>query len=92
MEQNQVFKQMLQLNKLAFDNMYNSIVMFQEQMENMASMVQVPWIPEDGKKAMGEWIRNYKKMREDFKRAMDEGYQKMESYMGAGFQESARQM
>lgn len=45
MEQTQIFRQMLQLNKLFFDNMFNSVVMFQEQMENMATMVPTPWIP-----------------------------------------------
>lgn len=90
MEQTQVFKQMLDLNKMVFDNAYNSMVMFQDQLENMAgaALVKAPWIPEDGRKVMGEWMRNYKRVREDYKKIVDDGYQRMESFLTTGSRQS----
>ncbi len=88
MDRAQPFKQMLYLNKMVFDNLYNSVVMFQDQMESMAgaAMTQAPWIPEDGRKAMGEWVNNYKRVREDFKKFVDEGFDRMESFLAFGQQ------
>lgn len=81
MEQTQVFKQMLEFNKMAFDNTFQAITMFQEQMEKMTSavLIQNAWLPEEGRKAIDEWMKNYKRGREDFKKAVDDGFDKMGS-------------
>ncbi len=85
MEQKQIFKQMVEFNKMAFDNTFNAMTMFQEQVEKMTSAVlmQSAWLPEEGRKAIDEWIKNYKRGREDFKRAVDEGFDKWESLFSA---------
>jgi hypothetical protein len=51
MEQFQIFKQMAQLNKTAFDNSYNTMTMFREQNEKMANSLldQATWMREEGK-------------------------------------------
>jgi hypothetical protein len=73
---------MIEFNKMAFDNTFGAIVTFQEQMEKMtnAMLVQSAWLPEDGRKALDEWIKSYKKGRDDFKKVVDEGFQKVESF------------
>ena len=85
-QQKQFFKQWLDFNKLAFNNTFNAVVMFQEQMEKMASavLVQSSWMPEDGRKAIDEMIGTYKKGREDFKKVVDDGFEKVETFFAAG--------
>mgnify|MGYP001817002043 FL=1 len=82
MDQKQVLKQMSDFNKATFDNTFNAIVMLQEQAERAANTLleQANWLPEDGKKAINEWVKAYKKGREDFKKVVDENFQKVESF------------
>ncbi len=83
MEQKQIFKQLVDFNKMAFDNTFNAVVMFQEQVEKVAGtmLVQTAWMPEDGRKAIDEWMKTYKRGREDFKKIMDEGFDRMGSFL-----------
>jgi cytochrome c5 len=37
-------------------------------------------IPAEGKKAVSDWIKSYKKGRDDFKAAADEGFKKVETF------------
>jgi uncharacterized coiled-coil DUF342 family protein len=82
MDQKQILKQMIDFNKATFDNTFNAMVMLQEQAERAANtlMEQANWLPEDGKKAINEWVKAYKKGREDFKMVVDENFQKVESF------------
>ncbi len=82
MDQNQILKQMIEFNKAAFDNSLNAMVMLQEQTEKMVNtfLEQATWLPEEGKKAIGEWVKAYKKGRGDFKKAVDENYKKVEDF------------
>ncbi|MFO7494893.1 MAG: hypothetical protein R6X05_04570 [Desulfobacterales bacterium] len=82
MDQKQILKQMIDFNKATFDNTFNAMVMLQEQAERAANTLleQSNWLPEDGKKAINEWVKAYKKGREDFKKVVDENFQKVESF------------
>jgi len=82
MDQKQVFKQMIDFNKAAFDNTFNAMVMLQEQTEKMSNTLleQATWLPAEGKQVINEWIKAYKKGREDFKKAIDENFKKVEVY------------
>lgn len=82
MEQKELLKQMIEFNKTTFDNAFNTIVMMQNQTEQMVSsfMSQSSWLPEEGKKALNEWVNAYKKARDDFKKAIDESYKRVEDY------------
>jgi uncharacterized coiled-coil DUF342 family protein len=82
MDQKQILKQMIDFNKATFDNTFNAIVMLQEQAERAANTLleQANWLPEDGKKAINEWVKAYKKGREDYKKVVDENFQKVESF------------
>jgi hypothetical protein len=42
---------------------------------------QNKWFPGEGKKAMEEWVKTYRKGREDFKAKVEDGYEKMEGYL-----------
>ena len=86
MDPKQIAKQMIQFNKTAFDNTFNAMTVLQEQTEKMMGMYleQAPLLPAEGKKAINDWLKTYKKGREDFKTAVDENYKKVEDFF-AGY-------
>ena len=82
MEQKELLKQMIEFNKTTFDNAFNTIVMMQNQTEQMVNsfMNQSSWLPEEGGKALNEWVNAYKKARDNFKKAIDESYKRVQDY------------
>ena len=82
MDPKQIAKQMMQFNKTAFDNTFDAMTVLQEQTEKMVAMWmdQAPLIPAEGKKALNDWLKAYKKGREDFKSAVNENYSKVEEF------------
>jgi hypothetical protein len=46
-------------------------------------MEQVPLLPAEGKKAINDWLKAYRKGRADFKAAADENYKKVEDFFAA---------
>lgn len=85
MDQKQVFKQMSDFNKTAFDNSFNAIVMLQDQAVSLSNtlLTQATWLPEEGKKAIDEWVKTYKTGQETFKKSVDESYNKIEDFFKA---------
>jgi len=75
-------KQMITFYKTTFDNSFNTMVMLQDQAEKLMKtfVAQAPGMSDDGKKVLDQWMGVYKKGREDFKKAMDEGYSKVEEF------------
>jgi hypothetical protein len=91
MDPKQIAKQMIQFNKTAFDNTFDAMTVMQEQTEKMMGMYleQAPLIPAEGKKAIDEWLKAYKKGRADFKAAADENYKKVEEFF-AGYDKAKK--
>jgi hypothetical protein len=83
MENKQILTQTIQFNKTAFDNGFTAMRMAQEQCEKMvtAFLDQAAWLPEEGNKAISDWVTAYKKGSDDFKTAMDENYKKVEEFI-----------
>lgn len=83
MDQKQIFKQMIDFQKAAFDNTFNAMVMLQEQTERMADSLldQATWLPEEGRKVINEWVAAYKNGRETFKKTVDENFKKVEDFL-----------
>jgi hypothetical protein len=75
-------KQMIDLQKTTFQNTFNALTMFQEQTEKMATafLNQTPGLSKEGRKAINEWVSAFKKARDDFKKAVDEGFEKVEAF------------
>jgi len=82
LEQKQVLKQMIDFNKAAFDNTFNALVMLQDQNEKMVNSLldQATWLPKEGNKAINDWVNAYKKGCVDFKKTVDESFQKVEEF------------
>ncbi|MGC9324762.1 MAG: hypothetical protein ACP5G0_08470, partial [Desulfomonilia bacterium] len=72
-------KQMIGMYKTTFDSSYEGIVMLQDQAEKMVKTLleQAPWITPEGRKVLEQWVNSYKKGRENFKKSVDEGYEKV---------------
>ena len=85
MEPNFMLKQMLNFNKTAFDNSFTAMLTIQEQNAKMVNtfLEQATWMPEEGKKLIRDWVNAYKKGCEDFKKAADQNYQKVEDFFAS---------
>ncbi len=81
MEPSKIAKQMVDLQKTAFENAYNAVVLLQDQAERVTNTMleQSMTLPEQGQKALAEWTKSYKKSREEFKKAVEEGYKNLDS-------------
>ena len=82
MDLKKMTKQMIDFQKATFDNTFNAMILLQEQAERMATMLlsQTQEIPEEGRKAINEWVEAYKKGRVDFKKSVDGSFKKVEDY------------
>ena len=83
MEPTMIAKQTITFQKALFENSFNAMKMVQEQTEKVMDtfLAQMSWVPDEGKKAIGDSIDFYKKAREDFKKAVDDGFSKMEEML-----------
>jgi hypothetical protein len=75
-------KQLMEFYQTTFDNSFSAIMTLQEQMERLGTRYwgQMVSLPEEAKKDLAEWTKSYKKNCEDFKKAVDEGFQKLNSF------------
>ena len=82
MDQQQITREMIKFNKSVLDNTFNTITSIQDQLATMftSCMDKADWLPDDGKKAIDDWVSAYKKGRHDFKTATDEKYEKVTNY------------
>jgi len=83
MDHEKLFNQTLRTYKTSFDNAFSTIAIFQDQTEQMMNIFleNAPGIPEEGKKAIQDWGKSYKKSREDYKAAVDESYKRLEEFL-----------
>ena len=82
MDNTQILKQMLDFQKTTFDNAVSAMVMMQGQSEQMVDSLldQAAWLPEEGRKAVAEWVAACKKGRDDYKGLVDESFKKVEAF------------
>ena len=82
MDTKKMGQQMMDFYKTSFDNSFNTMMMLQEQMERLGTMYwgQMVNLPEEAKKDLTEWTTSYKKNCADFKKVVDDGFKKLESF------------
>jgi hypothetical protein len=85
MDQKKMLKQMIDFNNTAFNNSFTTMVTLQEQMEKATNALldQATWLPEEGKKAIRDWVGAYKEGREKFKSTIDENFKKVEEFFNS---------
>ncbi|MEA1969018.1 MAG: hypothetical protein U9N77_12470 [Thermodesulfobacteriota bacterium] len=83
METGKVANQMIGFQKTLFENSFNAMVIVQNQTESFTNnfLQQLPLLNEDGKKAINDAIDFAKQARDDFKKAVDDGYAKIEEML-----------
>ncbi len=81
-DQQKMTKQIFAFYRTTFNNFFTVMMMFQEQMLRLAKLqwALMSSIPDEGKKVFAEWCQSYKKSCEDFKKVVDEGFARLESF------------
>lgn len=82
MDPKKVAKQTFDFYKSTFNNTFNALMLLQEQAQRMMDMYleQTSGMPEEGKKAILEWNKAYRKSSEEFKKAVDESFGRIEEF------------
>jgi len=74
---------MVDFNKAAFENSFNTMLMLQDQMERMSRVYvdQATGVSAETKNAVNEWTQLYKKSLTDFKAMIDENFKKVDAFL-----------
>lgn len=82
MDMKKSLKQMIDMNKTAFDNTFSTMSTIQEQMEKIVDMYlnQASGMDSESRKALAEWSKIYRSGFEAFKKAVDENFKRVESF------------
>jgi prenyltransferase beta subunit len=83
MEYTQLTKQMIDFQKMSFDNWYGALSMMQNQAVSAMDMMlgQSTWLPEDGRQAIRQWINVCKQEEGRFKSYVDGSFTGLEKYL-----------
>ncbi len=81
MDQARATKQLIDFQKAAFDNMLGNMILYWDQAERASKtmMDQASWLPEEGKRFFLDWVKSNKKGVEQFKQAVSDGYNRVET-------------
>jgi polyhydroxyalkanoate synthesis regulator phasin len=82
MNTTKITQEMIAFHKIAYDNSMSRMNTLHEQTEKLINKFwqKSPMFPEEGKKAISDWMTAYKNGYENYKISMDEHFQKVENY------------
>ncbi len=85
MDPKKIAKQTFDFYRSTFENTFKALSMLQEQSQRMMDMYleQTSGFPEEGKKAIREWVNAYRKGSQDFKKAVDESFARVDQFFSA---------
>jgi len=85
LEPTQVVKQVVDFQKKAMDSTFDALTHLQDQAEQFVTktMSGNVAIPAEGQKVIEECFKNIKKGREDFRTAVTDGFDKVESFFAS---------
>jgi polyhydroxyalkanoate synthesis regulator phasin len=81
-----IAKQIIDFNKAAFDNTFDTIKILQDNTEKTVKefVEKATFFPDEGKKVIIDWVETCKKGRTDFKSAIDDNFKTVENiFVGA---------
>jgi len=83
MDMRQHSRQVIRLNKIAFESSFDAMSILHMQTERMIQMWldQTPLMPAEGKRLVGDWLMAYRKGRLDFRNAVDDSYKRMDGFL-----------
>lgn len=78
-----MIEQILDFNKKAFDDSFNTMVAVQEHTEKIVldCWRKSEYFPEQGKKVVGDWLQSYKDGLDEFKASVDSRFKLVEDYL-----------
>ena len=80
MDASKITKQMIDFQKMSFENWFKTVSLVQDQtvsaMDNMLD--QASWLPEDGRNAIQNWMGAAQDERDRFKGYVDSGFVSLE--------------
>jgi hypothetical protein len=82
MEQKHAMRELISFNKSVLDQAFNVMALLQEQTERLItiSLEAAQVLPQEGRKDLSEWLKVGKKGGEIFRKTVDDGFQKLESF------------
>jgi len=80
-----IAKQMIDVHKTTFENSFKTMVEMQDQAEGMVNtwLEQAPWMPQEGKQVLGQWVTACKKSRDGYRQMVDESFEKAKDLFSA---------
>jgi hypothetical protein len=83
MHSTMMIKQIMDFNKKAFDDSFNTVVAVQEHAEKMVHdfWEKSTFFPEERKRAFGDWVSTYKSGLDEFKANADSRFKLVEDYL-----------
>ena len=83
MDQKKMVKQMIEVNLATFNNVFDSMVLIQDQFESIAmkAMDQSGVVPEEGRRAIEGWVNVLKDGRKNIKSHIDSSLQQAEKLL-----------
>ncbi len=85
MEPGKMALQMISFQRTLFESTFSAMCTVQDQTEQMTNtfLKQMNWMPEETRKSINDSVEMYKKAREDFKKSVDQGFEKFEEIFQA---------
>jgi hypothetical protein len=77
-----IAKQIIDFNKAAFDNTFDTITALEDHSEKMVRLFleKASLFPPEGKKVITEWMEAYKKGKKDFKESVNDRFKSVEDF------------
>jgi hypothetical protein len=77
MDENQLFKQIIEFNQTSFNNAFSVMTLLQDQFEKISSAVmdQAADVPASTRKAVENWAQAFKDNRDSIKKQVDENFE-----------------
>jgi uncharacterized protein (DUF608 family) len=82
---NQMAKQVIEFQKSSFSGIFDAMATLQDNTVDAVDTMldQTTWLPEDGRKAIQEWVDVCQKERDRFKSYVDDSFNGLEKYVGS---------
>ena len=92
MEYNQMAKQVVDFQRMSFENWYNAVSMIQDQAKSSMDMMlgQTRWVPEDRRQSIQHWIDVMQQERARFKNYVEKGCVDLEKFVAEGSKTGAK--
>lgn len=83
MHSKMIAKQIIELNKAAFDNTFDAITIFQYHSEKMMMVLgeRASFFPHESTRVITEWMETCRKGKEDFQKTVKDSFNTVESFL-----------